>query len=116
MSQWPLRRRRVERFPPAALLAENLSKSFAGLRRTFPALRRKPEKERSASKQVGKKPGVELLRVRATSGASAPERARQETSTHTVYDRHSIEETSKRSRIASSRPHHLQRAFESAQS
>src|SRR5260370_39781477 len=36
MSQWPLRRRRQKRFPPAAPLAENLSKSFAGLRRTFP--------------------------------------------------------------------------------
>jgi hypothetical protein len=61
MSRWPLRRRRAKRFPPAALLAENLSKSFAGLRRTFPAVRRKPEKEQSASKQVGKKPGVELF-------------------------------------------------------
>jgi len=50
-----------ERFSPAALLAENLSKSFAGLRRTFPAVRRKPEKEQSASKQLGKKPGVELF-------------------------------------------------------
>src|SRR5437899_84998 len=38
MSRWPLRRRRAERLPPAALFAENLSKSFAGLGRTFPAV------------------------------------------------------------------------------
>src|SRR6266481_3309935 len=108
MSQWPLRRRRAERFPPAALLAENLSKSFAGLRRTFPALRRKPEKERSAPKQVAKKPGVELFvfarlleQVRQSERGKKPQ-------THTVYDRHSIKEIGKRSRITPSRPHHIQ--------
>src|ERR1700730_9060171 len=100
-------------FPVAAAARENLSKNFAGLRRTFPALQRKPEKERRASKQVGKKPGVEPS-CRASSGANAPERARQETSTHTVYERHSIKETGKRSGIAPSRPHDLQRALESA--
>jgi hypothetical protein len=46
-------------FPVAAAARENLSKNFAGLRRTFPALQRKPEKEQPASKRVGKKPGVE---------------------------------------------------------
>ena len=41
------------------------------------------------------KTGCRALRVRATSGASAPARARHETSTHTVYDRNSTEETGK---------------------
>ena len=47
--------------PSCGAARGNLSKFFAGLRRTFPAIRRKPEKEQSASKQVGKKPGVELF-------------------------------------------------------
>jgi len=50
-----------EEIPSCGAARGNLSKSFAGLRRTFPAVRRKPEKEQSASKQVGKKPGVELF-------------------------------------------------------
>jgi hypothetical protein len=60
VSQWPLPRRGAE-IPSCGAARGNLSKFFAGLRRTFPAVRRKPEKERSASKQVGKKPGVELF-------------------------------------------------------
>src|ERR1700726_770497 len=93
--------------------------------KTVKNFRRSQENVSGASEKAGertirfktsrKKTGCRALRVRATSGASAPERARHETSTHTVYDRHSIKETSKRSRIAPSRPDDLQRAFESAQ-
>src|SRR6266481_7117627 len=94
--------------PSCGAARGNLSKSFAGLRRTFPALRRKPEKERSAPKQVAKKPGVELFvfarlleQVRQSERGKKPQ-------THTVYDRHSIKEIGKRSRITPSRPHHIQ--------
>ena len=47
-------------------------------------IQRTPEKEQRASNQVGKKPGVEPS-CRASSGANAPERARQETSKNTLF-------------------------------
>jgi hypothetical protein len=45
--------------PRYSLARGTLSKNFAGLPRTFPARRRKPEKKRSASNKANKKPGVE---------------------------------------------------------
>jgi hypothetical protein len=58
---------------------QNLSKFFAGHRRTQKAQYRTPEKERSGVGQFAQKPGVEPS-CRANSGASAPEQARQEIS------------------------------------
>jgi hypothetical protein len=59
---------------------QNLSKFFAGHQTTLKAGSRTLEKERSGVGQFAKKPGVEPS-CRASSGANAPERARQEIST-----------------------------------
>src|ERR1700730_3509279 len=117
MSRWPLRRRRA---------GPSWRDSWHPSLKTVKNFRRSQEDISGASEKAGErtigfktsrpKTGCRALRVRATSGANAPERARQETSTHTVYDRHSIKETGKRSRITPSRPHDLQRAFESTES
>jgi hypothetical protein len=58
---------------------QNLSKFFAGHQTTLKAGSRTLEKERSGVGQFRKKPGVDPS-CRANSGASAPERARQEIS------------------------------------
>jgi len=87
----------------------------------FPAVRRKPEKERSASKQVAKKPGVELFvfaRLLEQLRRSERDMKPQPTlfMTDTQLKKLVNEAVSLHRFIASSRPHHLQRAFESAQS
>src|SRR6266851_8528815 len=106
--------------------SEEVSSCGTARGKSVKKFRRSQEDVSSGSEKAGErtirfktsrqKTGCRALRVRATSGASAPERARQETSTHTVYDRHSIEETGKRSRIASPGHRRPQRTPESTES
>ncbi len=62
----------------------NLSKIFVGPQRTSATSGRTLEKDQRPSKPSRKKPGVEPS-CRASSGAITPDRARHETSTHTLF-------------------------------
>src|SRR5581483_3402088 len=113
ISQWPLRRRRTGAgTPPVTESVKIFPRSPENVHRIW-----KNAGERTALLQTELgKTGCRAFHVRAISGASAPERARRETSTPIVYDRSSIEENGRRSGITPSRSDDLQRASENAQS